>query len=151
MLGDCFENRTIEYEMYQFLKEQLTVIKRYSWDEQIELQNIGLVNPVDYAEKKIYKAYAGESAYGSRDDAGTRRRKNRKAVWIILIIVGSFLRSAARYANYTREVPKIQEIPITTLIENEIDNAVENAGNDMEETAGMMQVGDARETGWSLC
>lgn len=142
LLGDCFENRTIEYEMYQFLKEQLAVIKRYSWDEQIELQNIGLLNPVDYAEKKIYKAYAGESAYGSGDDAGTRKRKTRKAVWIILIIVGSFLRSAARYANYTRDVPKIQEIPITTLIENEIDNAVENADKDMEETAGNDTVGN---------
>lgn len=175
-IGDCFENRTIEYEMYCFLKKQLTVITEYSRDEQIELQNIGLVNPVDYAEKKIYKAYAGESAYGSEDDDGTRRRKMRRRVWIITIIVGAILRFTAGYMRSTREVPKIQEIPMTTLIENEIDNAVENAGNDVEETAGddtvsntmadtvieregntirmhmssaysdMMQVGDARET-----
>lgn len=139
LLGDCFENRTIEYEMYQFLKEQLAVINRYSWDEQIELQNIGLVNPVDYAEKKIYKAYAGKSAYGSGNDAGTRRRKTRKAVWIILIIVGSFLRSAARYANYTREVPKIPERSITVM-ENmiadiEAENATANSANDTAEKA----------------
>ncbi len=176
MLGDCFENRTIEYEMYSFLKKQLTVITEYSRDEKIALQNIGLLNPVDYAEKKIYKAYAGESAYGSGDDAETRGRKIRRTVWIITIVVGAILRFTAGYMRNTREVPKIQEIPMTTLIENEIDNAVENAGNDMEETAGddtvgntmtdtgieiegntmrmhmssaysgMMQVGDARET-----
>ena len=142
MLGDCFENRTIEYEMYSFLKKQLTVITEYSRDEKIALQNIGLLNPVDYAEKKIYKAYAGESAYGSEDDAGTRRRKMRRRVWIITIVVGAILRFTAGYMRNTREVPKIQEIPMTTLIENEIDNAVENADNDMEETAGDDTVGN---------
>lgn len=131
-LGDCFENRTIEYEMYCFLKKQLAVITEYSRDEQIELQNIGLVNPVDYAEKKIYKAYAGESAAASLSGSGTTRRKTRKEVWLILIIVISFLRSTARYANYTREVPKIQEIPMTTVIENTIaDSTAENADNDI--------------------
>ena len=142
MLGDCFENRTIEYEMYSFLKKQLTVITEYSRDEKIALQNIGLLNPVDYAEKKIYKAYAGESAYGSGDDAETRGRKIRRTVWIITIVVGAILRFTAGYMRNTREVPKIQEIPMTTLIENEIDNAVENADNDMEETAGDDTVGN---------
>lgn len=131
MLGDCFENRTIEVEMYRFLKEQLAVIAQYGQDRNIELQNIGLLNPVDYAEKKIYKAYAGESAAGSGDDAGTRRRKTRRTVWGIMIIVGIIIRSFTRYARNTQEVP---EVPPITMIENTIaDSTVENVGNDTVE------------------
>lgn len=131
MLGDCFENRRIEVEMYRFLKEQLAVITQYSQDRNIELQNIGLLNPVDYAEKKIYKAYAGESAARGGDDAGTRRRKVRRTVWIIMIVVSAIMRFFAGYTRSTRRVP---EVPPITMIENTIaDSTVENAGNDTVE------------------
>lgn len=169
MLGDCFENRKIEVEMYRFLKEQLAVIAQYGQDRNIELQNIGLLNPVDYAEKKIYKAYAGESAAGSGDDAGTRRRKVRRAVWIALIVVGAIMRFITGYMRSARRVP---EVPPITMIENTVaDSTVENAVSDstkditdkimtdfvtevdgntirvhMPTYFNMMQIGDTRET-----
>lgn len=131
MLGDCFENRKIEVEMYRFLKEQLAVITQYSQDRNIELQNIGLLNPVDYAEKKIYKAYAGESAAGSGDDAGTRRRKMRRTMWIVMIVVGAIMRF---FAGYTRSARRVPEVPPITMIENTIaDSTVENAVSDTAE------------------
>ena len=169
LLGDCFENRTIEVEMYRFLKEQLAVITQYGQDRDIELQNIGLLNPVDYAEKKIYKAYAGESAAGSGDDAGTRRRKMRRAVWIALIVVSAIMRFITGYMRSARRVP---EVPPITMIENTVaDSTVENAVSDstkditdkimtdfvtevdgntirvhMPTYFNMMQIGDTRET-----
>ncbi|MDE5866963.1 MAG: hypothetical protein K2H31_10245, partial [Lachnospiraceae bacterium] len=131
MLGDCFENREIEVEMYRFLKEQLAVITQYSQDRNIELQNIGLLNPVNYAEKKIYKAYAGESAAGSGDDAGTRRRKMRRTMWIVMLVVGVVMRF---FAGYTRSARRVPEVPPITMIENTIaDSTVENAVSDTAE------------------
>ncbi len=131
MLGDCFENREIEVEMYRFLKEQLAVITQYSQDRNIELQNIGLLNPVNYAEKKIYKAYAGESAARGGDDAGTRRRKMRRTMWIVMLVVGVIMRF---FAGYTRSARRVPEVPPITMIENTIaDSTVENAVSDTAE------------------
>lgn len=133
MLGDCFINRKIDAEMYQFLKEQLAVIAKYNRDRDIVLKGIGILNPVDYAEKNIYRAYAGENAAGSRSGSGTTRRTTRKAVWVIMIIVGIIIRSNIRHARNAREVPEVEKMPIT-MIENTIDDStVETAGNDTTE------------------
>ena len=134
MFGDCFENRIIGVEMYRFLKEQLALITQYSQDRDIELQSIGLLNPVDYAEKKIYKAYAGESAAGNGDYAGTRRRKTRRTVWIIMLVVGAVMRFIAGYTRSTRSTREVPEVPPITMIENTVaDSMVENAANDTAE------------------
>lgn len=133
MLGDCFINRKLDAEMYRFLKEQLAVIAKYIRDRDIVLKEIGILKPVDYAEKNIYKAYAGESAAVSRGGSGTTSRKTRKAVWVILIIVSIIVRSSIRHARNAREMSELQKIP-TTVIENTIAaSTVENVGNDVEE------------------
>lgn len=131
MLGDCFLNRKIDAEMYHFLKGQLAIAARYISDRDIVLKEIGILKPVDYAEKNIYKAYAGESADAGRSGSGTTSRKTRKAVWVILIIVGIIVRSSIRHARNTREMSELQTIP-RTVIENTIANStIENADDDI--------------------
>lgn len=133
MLGDCFLNRKIDAEMYRFLKGQLAVIAKYIRDRDIVLKEIGILKPVDYAEKNIYRAYAGKSAAAGRSGSGTTNRKTRKAVWVILIIVSIIVRSSIRHARNAREMSELQTIP-RTVIENTIANStIENVGNDTVE------------------
>ena len=142
-LGDCFSNRKIDAEMYQFLKEQLAVIAKYNRDRGIVLKGIGILNPVDYAEQKIYTAYAGKSQAGSGNGFGTGKRTNRKAVWVIMIIVSIIIRSNFRHAGNAQEPPKIEDIPITVIENTENDGNVRRSH--MPIIPDKIRIGDSRE------
>lgn len=163
MLGDCFENRRIGEEMYSFLSKQLVAITEYSRDRNIALPNIGLSDPVDYVQKRIYIAYAGKKSAESRNGYS----KTKRAVWVALIMVGIMVRYIGRHAGHSREIPEIRKIPDEVIeMERTMENTVENitvvstSENDSDSTAedsrnvfrthvpmipDKIQLGDSRE------
>lgn len=134
MFGDYFENRSIKRETYRFLIEQLAVITKYRQERNIVLQNIGLSDPIEYAEKKIYKAYCGPRS-GNR--SGTTGREGKKAVWIAMIIFGIVIRVGIKNAGRsleTHETVKIPDEVIEATIKNTMaDITVENENNEDDE------------------
>lgn len=55
-LGECFNNKKINKEMYQFLLEQLAWIEQYRKDELITGDGAGVSDPLGYARGKIHSA-----------------------------------------------------------------------------------------------
>ncbi len=149
ILGNYFENRTIEKEAYRFLKEQLAVIAGYIRENGIVLQNIGLFTPVDYAEKKIYDAYVNEKPGGGRKRSDKSGKTARKTVWIILIIVGIIIRSYSRHMRQSPKTPEIPELPKEVMEDMMADNTVEENEDVVRTHIPMIpdkiQIGDARE------
>ncbi len=149
ILGNYFENRTIEKEAYRFLKEQLAVIAGYIRENGIVLQNIGLFTPVDYAEKKIYDAYVNEKPGGGGKRPDKSGKTARKTVWIILIIVGIIIRSYSRHMRQSPKTPEIPELPKEVMEDMMADNTVEENEDVVRTHIPMIpdkiQIGDARE------
>lgn len=113
MLGDCFTNRKIDTQMYQFLKEQLQLIGQYSRERNMELQKIGGLDPLAYAERKISIAYGGGKSARIRRSLAFIIGEAKKAVIVILVIAGIIIRLNGGFPGRSRndpEHPQIQEI-----------------------------------------
>lgn len=92
MLGEYFSNKRINAGMYQFLMEQLEVIKAYCLDRNIVLQTISALDPVKYAEIRICGAYSrgkgGVPAGMFRTAAGAFKKIVIAILVIDVIIIG---------------------------------------------------------------
>ena len=87
-LGECFNCKKIDDRMHKLLKEQLKIIEKYIVDRNIKLQNIGISDPLGYAESKI------DAAHRTGNDGSSLL--DRKQIFIILVVLGAVIRILAR-------------------------------------------------------
>ena len=150
MLGECFSDRKIDAGMYQFLLEQLEVIKTYCTDGNNVPQTISALDPVKYAEIKISGAY-------SRGKIGILPSKIRavggvcKKILIAILVIDIII--IRLNIGHTGQSQKETEIPgVSERAEREMTvNIFDEDGKVLARSnvpglPDMLQIGDSKET-----
>lgn len=149
-LGECFSDRKIDAGMYQFLLEQLEVIKMYCTDRNIVLQTISALDPVKYAEIKISGAYSrGKSSIlpGRFRAIGGVFKKILIAILVIDIIIIRLNIGHMGQSQKETDVPAAAEIVEREMTVNIFDeDGKVLARSNVPGLPDMLQIGDSKET-----
>lgn len=132
-LGECFNCKQIDDEIYKLLKEQLRIIKKYIADRNIKLQNIGISDPLGYAESKIDAAHRANTKEGFW---------NRKRIFVALVIICAVFRIVVRIIVSDWEAQEKEQ----QLIQNEEMQEIIDQRSKKEELEAMKRVFDEADT-----
>ena len=150
MLGECLSDRKIDNGMYQFLMEQLEVIKTYCTDRNIVLQTISALDSVKYAEIKISGAYSrGKSGIlpeRFQVVAGGFRKIVIAILVIVVIITGLSIEHRGQLQK-EMEVPGVSEIVEREMTVNIFDEDGKIlARSNVPGFPDKLRIGDSKET-----